>query len=111
MQIRGNITPTILNTATSLLAPFVPDLSPTALVKAIKNYKEPADADRDNRPERPLTRREAAALLGCSLQSISRMMNDGRLRRIRLSEKSVRVCPDSLRALLAGRAADMESEG
>lgn len=110
MQLKDSITPAVLSAATSLLQPYAPDLSPRSLVAAIKAYGgNPDDADH-NRIEKPLTRKETAEILGCSLQSVNQYLNAGRLRRIRLSEKSVRVCPRSLRDLLAGRA-NTESEG
>ncbi|MDQ0287982.1 helix-turn-helix transcriptional regulator [Oligosphaera ethanolica] len=109
MQLRDNITPSVLTAAVGLLAPFAPDLSPRSLVAAIKAYKADPTADPTGLAARPLTRRQVAETLGISLQSVSRMMNDGRLRRIVLSAKSVRIDPDSLRALLAGNAT--ESEG
>lgn len=113
MQIRDSITPSVLTAAVGLLAPFAPDLSPRSLVAAIKSYKAAAAADPDpDRIEKPLTRQEVAALLGCSLQTINSHLNAGRLRRIKLTAKSVRIDPDSLRALLAGNAtATIESEG
>lgn len=105
MNLKDNVPPAVLTAAVGLLAPFAPDLSPRSLVAAIKAYKADPTADPD-RIERPMTRQEVAALLGCTLQTISRMMNDGRLKRIRLSATSVRIDPDSLRALLAGDAND-----
>ena len=114
MQLRDTITPSVLSAAVGLLQPYAPDLSPSALVKAIKAYQSTAGtADPTGLAARPLTRRQVAETLGISLQSVSRMMNDGRLRRIVLSKKSVRIDPDSLRALLAGNATadDVESEG
>ena len=111
MQLRDTITPSVLSAAVGLLQPYAPDLSPSALVKAIKAYKADPTADPD-RIEKPLTRRQVAALLGCSLQTINSHLNAGRLRRIKLTAKSVRIDPDSLRALLAGNAtATIESEG
>lgn len=112
MQLKDNVTPAVLTAAVGLLAPFAPDLSPRSLVAAIKSYKADPAADPD-RIEKPLTRREVAALLGCSLQTINSHLNAGRLRRIKLTAKSVRIDPDSLRALLAGNANadDVESEG
>ena len=112
MQLRDNVTPAVLNAATGLLQPYAPDLTPTALVKAIKAYQSTAGtADPTGLAARPLTRKEVAALLGISLQSVSRMMNDGRLRRIVLSAKSVRIDAASVNDLLNGVTAATESEG
>jgi hypothetical protein len=111
MQLKDTITPSVLAAAVGLLQPFCPDLSPRSLVRAIKSYQAEVTTATDATPEKPLTRKEAAAILGVSLQSVSRYMNDGRLKRISLSKKCVRVCPQSLRDLLAGNAANAESEG
>lgn len=116
MKLKDTITPSVLTAATGLLQPYAPDLSPSSLVRAIRAYQidgAAAAAGNAVRFDAPITRKEAAKLLGCTLQTISRMMNDGRLKRIRLSATSVRIDADSLRALLAGDAttADDESEG
>ena len=111
MKLKDNVPPAVLTAATGLLQPFAPDLSPTALVKAIRTYAEaPVDP---YRIEQPLTRKDVAALLRCTLQTVNRYMNDGKIRRIRLSPTSVRIDPASVRALLAGNATadDVESEG
>lgn len=110
MQLRDNVTPAVLNAATGLLQPYAPDLSPRSLVAAIKSYKADPAAD-PNRIEKPLTRQEVAALLGCSLQTVNSHLNAGRLRRIKLTAKSVRIDAQSLRDLLAGDAADDKSDG
>lgn len=111
MELKNTVTPAVLTAAVGLLAPFAPDLSPRSLVAAIKSYKADAAAD-PNRIEKLLTRQEVAALLGCSLQTINSHLNAGRLRRIKLTAKSVRIDPQSLRDLLAGNAtATIESEG
>ena len=102
MQLRDTITPSVLSAAVGLLQPYAPDLSPSALVKAIKAYKADGAADTTAKAEKPMTRKEVAALLGISLQSVSRMMNDGRLRRIVLSAKSVRIDAASVNDLLDG---------
>ena len=116
MQLKDNVTPAVLTAAVGLLAPFAPDLSPRALVAAIKSYQTDGTlgSTDPNRIEQPLTRRQVADLLKCSLQTVNAHMNAGRLRRIRLTKKSVRIDPQSLRDLLAGNTStstDTESEG
>ena len=111
MELRNTVTPAVLTVAVGLLALFAPDLSPRSLVAALKAYHADPAAD-PNRIEKPLTRQEVAALLGCSLQTVNSHLNAGRLRRIRLTAKSVRIDAQSLRDLLAGNAtAATESEG
>ena len=110
MELRNNVTPAVLNAATGLLQPYAPDLSPSALVKAIKAYKADGAAD-PNRIEKPLTRQEVAALLGCSLQTVNSHLNAGRLRRMVPRAETGRAAAgvDTLRRVggeAAGRAAE-----
>lgn len=101
MQIKQRITPAILAAATGMLQPFVPDLTPQGLLVALKNHEagQPAAAI----AERPLTRKEAAALLSVSLNSVNRYMNTGLLRRVKIGPRVVRIDPASVRALLQHR--------
>lgn len=101
MQIKQRITPAILAAATGMLQPFVPDLTPQGLLAALKNHEagQPAAAI----AERPLTRKEAAALLAVSLNSVNRYMNTGLLRRVKIGPRVVRIDPVSVRALLQHR--------
>ena len=96
-----NISPAILTAATSMLQPYAPELSPTALLEAVKAY-DPSNGQAIPIPiEKPLTRREVASFLKCSMNTVNRYMNAGRLRRIRLTDRSVRIDPASVRALLS----------
>ncbi|HQL86524.1 MAG: hypothetical protein BWX73_00306 [Lentisphaerae bacterium ADurb.Bin082] len=106
MTLKDNITPSVLQAAVGLLQPYAPDLSPRSLVAALKAYGDApaptAPPQADGKPQKPLTRREAADLLSCSVGTVVRYMNQGKLRRIVLSPKCVRICPDSVAALLSG---------
>ncbi|HOG50181.1 MAG TPA: helix-turn-helix domain-containing protein [Lentisphaeria bacterium] len=104
MTLKDNITPSVLQASVGLLQPYAPDLSPRSLVAALKAYgAAPAPAaPADGKPQKPLTRKEVADLLSCSLQTVNRYMNQGKLRRIVLTPKSVRICPDSVEKLLNG---------
>ena len=94
--------PAILTAAVSLLRPYAADLTPEALRSALEQYNEPAPAKAGLREsERPLTRRQAAEYLGMSLATVSRYLNSGKLKRIVLSPRSVRVTAASVRALIA----------
>ena len=97
-----NITPSTLAAVTTLLQPHCPDLSPTTLVKALKSYQATATTTEANTISKPMTRKEVAELIGCSLQSVNRYMNDGKLKRIVLSPKSVRIDRQSVLDFLAG---------
>lgn len=104
MEIRQKITPQVIAAATGLLQPYCPDLSPQGLVAALRQYN--SGKDQTETTDRPLTRREAAALLNCSLNTISRYLTMGKLRKIKLTERSCRIAPESIKALLAGAATD-----
>ena len=98
MQIRQKITPAVLAAATGMLQPFIPELSPQNLVAALKTYNSGEAAEEP--AEKPLTRQEAAKLLSVSLNSITRYMNSGILRRISMGPRLVRIDPQSVRNLL-----------
>jgi len=98
MQIRQKITPAVLAAATGMLQPFVPELSPQNLVAALKNHN--SGKCEEAVAEKPLTRQEAAKLLSVSLNSITRYMNAGILRRISMGPRLVRIDPQSVRNLL-----------
>jgi len=102
MELKNSITPAVLTAATSLLQPYAPDLSPTALVRAIKAYKSETTTEANNSISKPMTRVEVAELLGCSLQSVNRYMNEGKIQRIKLSPRSVRIDRQSVLDFLAG---------
>jgi predicted DNA-binding transcriptional regulator AlpA len=104
MQLKDSITPSVLIAACGLLQPYAPDLSPRALVRAIKSYQDndtPATPAGDQ-IEKPMTRKEVAELLGCTTATVNRYMNIGKLRRIKLSTASVRIDAASVRDLING---------
>lgn len=99
MQIANKITPAVIQAATAMLSPYVPEISPTGLIAALKEYnvKESKAAE-----EKPYTRAEVANLLGLSTQTINRMLNRGTLKRIHVGQRAVRIAPKSVRAILEG---------
>ena len=103
MKISTRINPSILAAATGMLQQFIPELSPSALVDALKAYGGESDTVKQNLVA-PLSRRDAAGILGVSLPTINRLLNSGKLRRIRITPGVVRVDPESVRMLLDGEA-------
>lgn len=101
MNLRTTITPAVLTAATGMLQQYVPELSPNALVAALKAYDNEQDTPKAAAADRPLTRQEVAALLSVSLNSVNRYVNCGLLRRIPIGKRLVRIDPQSVRALLA----------
>ena len=107
MKINKTLPTETLNAATAVLSPYIPDLSPTVLMKALETYnenKEPT-AQKSSRPEKPYTRQEAAELLGVALPTIDRYMANGTLKRIRYSAHSVRITQESVHNLMEGGVA------
>ena len=90
------ITPPILTAATGLLQPFYPELTPQVLLSMLNAEKS------EKQMERPLTRRQAAALLSVSLPTLDRHIKSGILRASKIGPRVVRVDPASVRELLAG---------
>jgi len=102
MKIRQTIPPATLNACTALLAPHVPDLSAASLVAALRNHTEGQAAPVTE--TRPLTRRQVAEMLQMHVSSVNRLLNNGTLRRLKITGRSVRIDRASVEALLAGTA-------
>lgn len=105
MQVQNRITPAVITAATTLLQPYCPDLTPRNLIAALKAWGD--DSQKQTQPpsapsiEKPLSRFEVANLLGVSLPTVNRLMNSGRLQKIKFSQYgTVRITPASVRALL-----------
>ena len=98
MQIIRKIPDSVIIAATGMLQPFIPELNPKNLIAALSNHENGKQST--SIAEKPLTRKEAAALLGVSLPTISRYLHEGKLGRIRLTARAVRISPESLRNLL-----------
>jgi len=108
MRTTNKITFEILNAATAVLSPYVLDLSPEMLLKALETYneeKEELPANHSQCPEKPFKREEAAEMLGLSISTIDRYLAQGKLKRIRYSSHEVRVTPKSVYKLMEGGAA------
>lgn len=105
MEIQDRISPQIISASVNLLQPFVPELTPTNLIAALKEHQ--AAQATAPKYEKPLTRQQVAKLLGVSLLTVSRYLNRGTLRRIKLSGRSVRIDPASFRKLIGSEAAEV----
>lgn len=80
---------------TSMLSVYWPDISATALVKAMDEL----DPDRPLAVPRSVTVAEAAQELKVTVRTVRNMIRDGRLKSMK-SGKIVRVTADSMRRLL-----------
>lgn len=115
MKIKNGISPAILVAATSMLQQYIPDLTPTNLVAALKAFKtadETAKRMTRQSVEKPYTCNEVCELLGVTRSTVGRYLKEGLLRGTRLSPRVFRIDPESVRAALAGAvAADAPEEG
>jgi excisionase family DNA binding protein len=105
MKVQNRITPAVITAATSLLQPYCPELNPNNLILALKAWGEETREPKPKNPEieKPLTRFEVANLLGVSLPTVNRMMNDGRLQKIKLTPHgAARISSASVRAIISG---------
>ena len=94
--------PEITSAAATMLSPYFPGLTPAILIGALETYNPNAKSDKDARPKKPLTRKEAANALGISVQSVDRYLNAGRLTRVQYSARAIRISADSVYNLMRG---------
>lgn len=104
MHLRNGIPPAILTAATSILQPYAPELSPQALVAALKAYSGgDGKSITDNAP--PMTRKEAARFLGISEPTLDRYLRDGTLTPIPLGKRMVRISREEVMSYQHARKA------
>ena len=89
MEIRDGISSEVLQAVTGLLEPYVEDISATGLVDALKSYQE-QDPPQTIKPK-CYTVKETATMLSCSVCTVYRMVQAGKLQTINLAGKSVRI--------------------
>ncbi len=107
MIIASPISTQVLNGITAMLQANIPGLTSVQLLDALKCYSgDDAHVEHATpaRPEPPYTRKAAAALLDVSLPTIDRYLAAGLLKRIRITAHTVRITPESVRALIGGGA-------
>ena len=90
------VPPAILTAVVGLLLPFIPTITPTELEDALKHLGKPKQPE----IETPLTRKEAASLLGISMPTLQRWQNAGKVHPIKISRRCVRISAASVRELL-----------
>ena len=99
MKIKKTPDSNTLIAVTALLTPSFPDITPESLVQALVSY-----GPRKPETHQALTRRETANLLHVSLPTVNRMLNEGRLKRIKLNDSqngAVRIEYNSVMSLLS----------
>ncbi|MDD5598319.1 MAG: helix-turn-helix domain-containing protein [Victivallaceae bacterium] len=98
MKIKSKITPEIIAAVTSLLAPFVEDLTPTKLIAALEAFED-IDSRSAERLEKPFTIAEACKLLQVSKPTIYRMFADGTIKKVRI-RNSIRIPASAIHSIL-----------
>lgn len=97
-----HVPPEIASAAATMLSPYFSWLTPAILTCALETYNQNATSDKDARPKKPLTRKEAAKELGISVQSVDRYLNAGLLTRVKYSPRAIRISADSVYNLMKG---------
>lgn len=100
MEVK-NTSPLVIKSAVGLLQPLAPELTEQNLVEALRQY------DPQQR-RRYMTRAEAAARMRISLVTLHRLINDGKIKSVRVTPRTVRIDAESVEALLSGDATDNE---
>lgn len=98
MKIRNKINQEVIVAATSLLANFIPELTPTKLIAALETFESEAQTTKQ-RPESPYTITEACKLLQVSKPTIYKMFLDGTLTRIKV-RNSTRIPASEIHSII-----------
>ncbi len=88
----------VLAAATAMLQVSVPELTPQTLIAALQAYG--GEKSNPCAIPKPLSRKDVAGLLGVSLNTVNRYMNDGLLQRVKIGSRTVRIHQESVQALL-----------
>lgn len=98
-----HVPPEIATAAVALLSTSIPGLTPGILLDALATYNPDAAPDKDARPpQKPLTRKEAAEMLGISVSSTDRYLRKGLLTPVRYSARAIRISAESVYNLMKG---------
>ena len=107
MKVLFPISPQVLNGITAMLSANIQNLTPKKLLDALESYDDIGDhlvPQASVHPEPPYTRKKAAEFLNVSLPTIDRYLAAGLLKRVRITAHTVRISPESVRALIGGGA-------
>jgi hypothetical protein len=93
----------IVTAAAAMLSTCIPGLTPATLQTALEKLNTTnATSDKDLRPLKPLTRKEAAEMLGVSVSSMDRYLRKGLLTPVRYSARAIRISAESVYNLMKG---------
>lgn len=100
MKISNSISVVVINTAVNLLQNFIPDLTPTSLIAAIKAYDKDKASIKD-RSKRLYCIAEICEILMVTRQSVYNLINSEKLVRIKIGA-ATRITADSLERFIDG---------
>lgn len=98
MKIKDSIKKEIIAAAVGMLSPFVENLTPTSLIAALTEYAEDKPVGH-NQVRRPHTIKDVMETLQLSKPSVFKLINQGKLKRIKLGS-TTRITPESLDQLI-----------
>ena len=102
--------PSTMSAMVSLLLPYCCRISSEKLLGALKSYEETPLSTGLTEKGRPMTKREAAALLNVSLQTIGSYIKNGSLKAGKLpGGRLIRIDSDSVAALIDYKTAQKQS--
>ena len=91
----------VIGAAATILRQYAPEITMDFLKSAILEYYHSADSnDKKAMVQRKLTRAECSQILGISMNTLSRYIQNGYVKTIKLGPRLVRIDPDSVRNLL-----------
>ena len=95
------VAPQVLESAVVLLQSRAPELTPTRLVAALKKFEIDEPAQSSNTSERPMTIKEACAMLQVTRHTLYKYVKSGQIRATRLGgHRLFRIDPVSIREFL-----------
>ena len=109
MKTKQEVLPSTLDAITALLKPINPNVTSETILNAIRNGHCKDDSSPVTETVgRGLTIAEAAKALSVSKPTINRLLNAGKLTRVRVSRRLVRVTGESINRFLAENKTNQE---
>jgi excisionase family DNA binding protein len=99
MQIKETLSQEIIEDVCFLLRRYIPELTPTSLVNALKEYGNNTEATKEQAIDKPLTRIETAKLLSMSLPTLDKLIKNG-LIHANVIGRRVLINPEEIKRLL-----------
>jgi len=97
MTLKDNVPAAILTATTGMLQPYAPEITPTALVEALKAYNGTTP---ENLNSSFMTREEAAVLLKVTKKTVDNWISEGVLEGRKIGKRFIRIPYASMQRLL-----------